>query len=1615
MGDAPAPIGPNDWVAERLAEIDQIADASEQVKVLLAWESELLPSGAAVLQTALEAALAIKDDPGAKAKALSAITPHLPQPQQHDVLQQALQAAESIDDPTAKAEALSAIAPRLPEFEQKAVLERALALADNLQDDKYKAYALSAISPRLPASEPALLERALTVADNIQDDRYKAGALSEIAPRLPESETALLERALTAADNIQNDSSKASALSAIAPHLPASEQRAVLERALTAADNIQNDSYKASALSAIAPQISLSNLKTFLEATFSLSDAAKSLGLASPATRLTKDFLQLYPSNKHSTALNIVKHIPDDADKTKFLSALIPRLAVGLLPNALRLIQETFTGDRYRTETLNNLFPYLPKDQLPEALGLITQSIHNPHYKTVALAELIPLLPIQNFNNVLDLLEVKIALPQYRASILQAIAKALTTPEQIDRLASATSNTSPEVAQDDETFPTAYQHLAGRMLNLTYQLKEPKRDDFSYERAASSIFSQLAPVLKHLAEPEQTAVLDAVTALEDPGYQAAVLIALAPHDKDFVQTSLTTYTGDDYRNLLNIKIQLAITDSLSPQDLRSIVDQLNDDQTPYIRSPYRKAEAWVDFACHPAGAIYQTKALRAIQELQNNAYLQTQYLQRLIPHLAYQQRLEAANIINDISDPYHQVSARVALARKFPEAEFFNPALHGALALTPKDKDNADKAQALVLLRKGQVQIIEQLSILAIDMPELLPRIIKLAETAETPKNIDRYSILVALAPHLPMRINREVKRLWALSNTITDDLWDRALYLLARSYRDALTGGTLRNDAAQDKDLLDLKDEINALSGLLLMRDLEPPMTVGILGGWGGGKSYIMHLMQQRMTDVRSGKVDPAIEAWNTNPNHEKLSPYVGHIYQIKFDAWTFAKSDLWASLMQTIFFELNRQISLEQQLARVLAEHPEDPASRAKALCEAGPYWPVLYKSSEQDRQWFLERVLSPAQLIKFKDIHNQGQVDDELWQQLGKTYQSENQKLTELETELRRKQDELRIKTQAIRSQVDDNQLNQLILKLTGPVSILLSNRISKPVLTRINRDITRKVKAQLSSQAATDALEPLDIEHLNATVQAVATGVFEQRYGEISFRSFLTWFKKNLRLFGLMLVFLTLAILLPIAADALLSWLLPSLDSAFPRLIAFLAPLTPGLASAQALLKSSQKWAEETNLAVKEYEQQLEALPKQLEDRREQLFQTQLGKVKEVADLEAEVKQLEEKVSAQRQRIPENVYESLEAFVSDRIQDGSYEKRLGLMQQVKGDLAELSNRLLPPPADSQEFQWKVEQLQKVFPRGPARVVVYIDDLDRCPPDRVVQVLEAVQLLVKTPLFIAVLAIDERYITRALEQFYKGVLLRHGSPSGTDYLEKIIQLPYRVRPIMANTLETYLRAQVVIQDNATGGTKFSELSRQEFNMLVDCCKQVDLSPRTLKRLTNVYKLFKIVCRTRGTKPTIQVQQAILALLALSGRYATLMRGIFADIETVFEEQRDKAKADAINAAKAKRQGLTVEQLEPKALYLQSPLKDFFEHYSLPTSDQYLQLEFDKLQHDALQTNILPSITLEAMTPEIFNLIRSFSFVGDIGEDSDDYRYGGLAQTDVSHPATRNPSTPA
>ena len=184
---------------------------------------------------------------------------------------------------------------------------------------------------------------------------------------------------------------------------------------------------------------------------------------------------------------------------------------------------------------------------------------------------------------------------------------------------------------------------------------------------------------------------------------------------------------------------------------------------------------------------------------------------------------------------------------------------------------------------------------------------------------------------------------------------------------------------------------------------------------------------------------------------------------------------------------------------------------------------------------------------------------------------------------------------------------------------------------------------------------------------------------------------------------------------------------------------------------------------------------------------------------------------------------SLWKPLSAIVSRK---GSYEKRLGLMQQVKSDLAELKSTTIT----SCRFQPGIPMegraaSKKVFsPRGPARVIVYIDDLDRCPPDRVVQVLEAVQLLVKTPPSSSpFLPLTSATSPAPWKNSTTASLTRRGRPSGTDYLEKIIQLPYRVRPIMSNTLETYLRSQVVIQDDANGRQQIQRI-QQPRNLI--CC---------------------------------------------------------------------------------------------------------------------------------------------------------------------------------------------
>ena len=99
---------------------------------------------------------------------------------------------------------------------------------------------------------------------------------------------------------------------------------------------------------------------------------------------------------------------------------------------------------------------------------------------------------------------------------------------------------------------------------------------------------------------------------------------------------------------------------------------------------------------------------------------------------------------------------------------------------------------------------------------------------------------------------------------------------------------------------------------------------------------------------------------------------------------------------------------------------------------------------------------------------------------------------------------------------------------------------------------------------------------------------------------------------------------------------------------------------------------------------------------------------------------------------------------------------------------------------------------------------RIILYIDDLDRCPPDKVVEVLQAIHLFLYFPLFVVVVAVDARWVSRSLMVRYKDLLSddrtaeieigKSHTPAADgpakrpadaqDYLEKLFQLLYWVR---------------------------------------------------------------------------------------------------------------------------------------------------------------------------------------------------------------------------------------
>jgi hypothetical protein len=89
---------------------------------------------------------------------------------------------------------------------------------------------------------------------------------------------------------------------------------------------------------------------------------------------------------------------------------------------------------------------------------------------------------------------------------------------------------------------------------------------------------------------------------------------------------------------------------------------------------------------------------------------------------------------------------------------------------------------------------------------------------------------------------------------------------------------------------------------------------------------------------------------------------------------------------------------------------------------------------------------------------------------------------------------------------------------------------------------------------------------------------------------------------------------------------------------------------------------------------------------------------------------------------------------------------------------------------------------------------RLVVIIDDLDRCMPDRVVDTLEAIKLFLLVPHTSFVLGADEGLVRRSVQVRFAAVV-EAKEQLGRDYLEKLIQIPVNVPTMSPEETEGYM----------------------------------------------------------------------------------------------------------------------------------------------------------------------------------------------------------------------------
>lgn len=211
----------------------------------------------------------------------------------------------------------------------------------------------------------------------------------------------------------------------------------------------------------------------------------------------------------------------------------------------------------------------------------------------------------------------------------------------------------------------------------------------------------------------------------------------------------------------------------------------------------------------------------------------------------------------------------------------------------------------------------------------------------------------------------------------------------------------------------------------------------------------------------------------------------------------------------------------------------------------------------------------------------------------------------------------------------------------------------------------------------------------------------------------------------------------------------------------------------------------------------------------------------------------------------------------------------------------------------PDSMASFNNAYKELLALIP-NVERVVVLVDDLDRCLPDAVTATLEAIKLFLSTEKMVFVLAADQDMVRDAISVSLDGA--RRGDIFAQRYLEKIVQLPIALPRLSATDAAAYigiliagrsmhdadlraLAAHVRTRRNAHQTPLLHDFEELEVQPAADDLALATQlaeglsadrrsNPRQIKRFLNAFGVRESIARARGVTipPAVMIKMLLL-----------------------------------------------------------------------------------------------------------------------------------------------------